>query len=92
MTNRTQCPTVRSMVNSFRDVIGLWPSLSAAAQETGASYEQVKKWRERDSIPGQWWLSVVQAAARRQIRLSVEDLALIAADGGDRADPEKVAS
>ena len=70
------------MFQTYREVIDLWPSLAALSEDTGATIEQVRKWRQRGKIPGEWWLPVAQAAPRRRILLSVEDLAGIAS-GGD---------
>lgn len=55
------------MLNSFREVIGLWPSLRAFSEEpeVGANLIAVRKWQQRDSIPSEEWAGVTKAAQRR---------------------------
>ena len=65
------------MFTSFREITDIWPTHGELARETGALYEQVRKWRSRGKIPGEWWLPVVRAAHRRGIAVSLEDLAVL---------------
>lgn len=66
------------MAQSFREIIGLWPSPDALAGELGAKVETVRKWRQRDSIPADWWLSVIEAGKTRGQALTSEQFAVIA--------------
>lgn len=50
------------MIRTFRDVIDLWPSAAELALAIGTSAEAVKKWRQRNSIPAEWWMSIVKSA------------------------------
>lgn len=53
------------MAQSFRDIIDLWPSPDALAGDVGAKAETVRKWRQRDSIPAEWWLPVIEAGRKQ---------------------------
>lgn len=63
------------MTTTFRDIIELWPSPDAMAADIGARVEAVRKWKQRDSIPADWWTAVVSAGHG----VTVDDLARIAA-------------
>ena len=67
------------MAKSFTEIVELWPSADAMAVELGAKVETVRKWRQRDSIPAEWWLLVVRGARRHGHDLSVDALATLAA-------------
>ena len=62
----------------FSDVIDLWPSARALAEDIGEKTASVHKWRQRDSIPAGKWLAVVDAAERRGHDLTLSSLAHIA--------------
>ena len=66
------------MAQSFRDVIELFGTPDALAGELGAKAETVRKWRQRNSIPAEWWLPVIEAGARAGKDLSAEQFASIA--------------
>ena len=66
------------MANSFRDIIGLWPSPDALAAELGAKADTVRKWRQRDSIPAEWWMPLIEAAKARSVALSAAEMATLA--------------
>ena len=67
------------MASSFRDIIGLWPSPDALAAELGAKAETVRKWRQRDSIPAEWWMPLIDVARARSVDLSAAEMATLAA-------------
>lgn len=67
------------MANSFREVVDLWSSPDALAQDIGAKVETVRKWRQRDSIPAEWWLAVIAAARKREAVLTAGEMAEMAA-------------
>lgn len=50
---------------SFREVLGLWPQISDAAQDLGLKYDAVAQWVKRDSIPVAYWPRLINAAAAR---------------------------
>ena len=78
------------MLNSFREVIGLWSSLRALSEEpeVGANLMAVRKWQQRDSIPSEEWIGLAKAAQRRGFgEMTVELLAELKAakaTGGPR--------
>ena len=66
------------MVQSFKKIIDFWNTPTAMADEVGARVETVKKWKQRDSIPGDWWLAIAQSETGQNKRLTVEDMAALA--------------
>jgi hypothetical protein len=62
-----------------RDLIALWPSLQALADDlsyTGVTILAVRKWSHRKRIPSEYWFAVVNAAAERGIKgVTLEALA-----------------
>lgn len=67
------------MANTFREIVELWPSPDALAEDIGAKFETVRKWRQRDNIPAEWWLPVIDAAKARNLVLTSDQFAAIAA-------------
>jgi hypothetical protein len=66
------------MMNSFRDVIDCWGRVDVMATAIAAPVATVRKWRQRDSIPAEWWLSIERAAAKDGLSITVQDLAILA--------------
>ena len=64
MTVITMCHRLRVMQN-FLEVIDLWPSVLEFAQDIGKKPNLIRKWKERDSIPSDAWLSIISAAQYR---------------------------
>lgn len=63
-----------SMTHS--DVIDLWNSIAAFAEDVGVAYGTAKAMRRRNSIPPEYWIVVVQKATGRGISaVSLEVLA-----------------
>jgi hypothetical protein len=75
-----------SLLPSFRDVIGRWPTTRAFARDAGCSPTLVRQWRHRDSVPAQYWPGIVDGAARRGIALV--DLKLLVQLAARRRAPE----
>jgi hypothetical protein len=48
-------------MRSFRQIVDLWPSPTAMALDVGAPVESVRKWRQRDRIPAQYWEAVARS-------------------------------
>jgi hypothetical protein len=69
------CETMKT----FRDIIDLWPTIAALADDLGLKYDRVAQWAKRDSIPGPFFADVARAAKGRDIKVSVEDLVRAAA-------------
>jgi hypothetical protein len=53
--------------DSFRDLIGLWPTTRAFARDAGCSPVLARQWRHRDWVPAQYWRGIIDGAARRGI-------------------------
>lgn len=51
--------------DTFSSIIDLWPSAAALASDLDEKDVTVRKWRNRNSIPGEKWLRLVRAAERR---------------------------
>jgi hypothetical protein len=49
------------------DLINMWPSLAAFADDIRVGYMTAKGMRRRGSIPPAYWVRVVDAASRRAI-------------------------
>jgi len=70
--------------HTFSDIIGLWPSVGALAAEVGVSTDRVRKWAERDSIPGEWFSAVTNAARERGMDSVTTELMASIADARRR--------
>ena len=67
------------MFETFRDVIDLWATPDVLAGEINARVETVRKWRQRDSIPAEWWLSIISRPTAINAHVSLEIMARLAA-------------
>jgi len=69
-------------MNSFRDIITVWPTRREMALELGAgtTVDRVHKWHQRNHIPGEMDVHLVPALARRGVNVSFEQLARMRAD------------
>ena len=76
---KTDCPISESMVSSFREVVGLWPSPDALAAEIGAGTAAARKWPQRNNIPPELWLEILRTERAREVGLTAELLAELAA-------------
>lgn len=61
-------------MESFSQLIGLWPSMSQLAADLAVPYGVVKQWRRRDSIPSEYWRALIAAAKQRGISGITADL------------------
>tara|TARA_R110002020_G_scaffold467027_4_gene690182 strand:+ start:3033 stop:3254 length:222 start_codon:yes stop_codon:yes gene_type:complete len=69
------------------DIINLWPSLSAFAEDLGVPYVTAKAMRRRMSIPASYWVRMIEAAAARDIAgVTLADLAHAAAQPREAAE------
>lgn len=59
----------------MKDILAKFPSLAFVAREIGANYKAVTKWSERDSIPADRDLEIVDLARREGIDLTLEQIA-----------------
>jgi hypothetical protein len=69
----------------FSEIINYWDSPDHLANAIGAKYATVIKWRQRNNIPAEWWLDIVDAAAVIKKRVTVDELAVLAARKNGRA-------
>lgn len=67
------------VIQSFTAVIDAWPrpSVPTLAEDIAAPAETVKKWHQRGRIPSFWWPKVLEAAQRRDIDITLEQLAAL---------------
>lgn len=81
MRLRTDCPIELDMsdLTTFQSVIELWPSREAMASDLGAGASGVSKWWQRDSIPAEWWASVLVTKVAITAGVTAELLARLAA-------------
>lgn len=63
---------------TFTEIIDLWPAPSELASDINEKPGTVRKWKTRNSIPAEKWLSVIHSANSRRIDLSMNDLAVAA--------------
>lgn len=49
------------------EIIDLWPSIEAFADDVGAKVATARKWRQRGRIPSEYWVKTEQAASERKI-------------------------
>lgn len=66
---------------NFRTIIDRWPSIDQMAADLSVKPDTVRKWRERDSVPGEYWAAIVRAARDRRLAVRLEDLAAAASRG-----------
>lgn len=77
---------------TFADVINLWPSAVALAEDVGVKEVTARAWRAR-GIPAEYWTGVVAAALVRGFEgVTLELLAELAAAQGGRAASEQEAA
>jgi hypothetical protein len=72
----------------FREITYLWPSPAALAEDLGVSIHAVRKYRMVGHIDARHWPRLLDAAAKRGIPLTADDL--IAAVRASRARPYRV--
>ncbi len=65
-------------MQSFRDIIDLWPTPDALAAQIGEKAWTVRKWKQRNKIPGEHWMSVAKAACGQGIDVTIEQMAALA--------------
>lgn len=52
-------------MRSFRDIVNLWPSITAFAEDVGKTATHARTMRRRNSIPFPYWDAVIAGAQRR---------------------------
>jgi len=61
-------------MRTFRDLIALWPTRVVFAREMGLDYEAAAGMYGRAFIHPHYWPTLLEAAHRRGINVTVEDL------------------
>lgn len=51
----------RKTIETFLDILNLWPTRQAFADAVGCTLWQAKSWAARNNIPGEWFDPVVKA-------------------------------
>lgn len=79
-------------MDSFRDLLGQWPSLEALAHDVGATTHRVSKWRIRDRVPSEYWQALLEGAERRGIPVTPEILIALSNRQRDSTSSESTAA
>ncbi len=66
--------TGRANITSFADLIDMWPTHEALADDVGVKSNLPPVWKHRNMIPSRHWLAVVASADRRGYELVTLDL------------------
>lgn len=53
-------------IQSFSEIVNLWPAAKVLAEDIGEKPETVRKWRSRNRIPSVKWQAVINAAKKRR--------------------------
>lgn len=66
-------------LESFTDVIRLWPTLADFAQDIGVEVTHAQTIKNRNSIPAKYWWTLTKAAKKRGLKIiNIETLARLA--------------
>ncbi len=68
---------------TFLQIMNFWPSARVLSADIGAKHANVLKWRQRDSIPPEFWEPLIEAAERREIPVTLQMLATAARSPAD---------
>jgi hypothetical protein len=75
MTGKT-----KPVPQSFTDVLNSWGNMAFLAAEMGQQDGTVRKWRQRNYIPPEYWQTLLKVAKRHRIRhITADRLIRIAA-------------
>ena len=66
-------------IKSFREVMSLWPTVSAFASDVGVPMPTAAKWKQRDSVPAPFWAAVLSTRPARKAQVSADLLVELAA-------------
>jgi hypothetical protein len=63
-------------MQSFAELLVLWPSLSVIGRELDVPYDTVIAWKRRSSVPYEYWPALVASAIQHEIPgITMETLA-----------------
>lgn len=63
------------IMRGMENIIRIWPTLSDLASDLDRPYQTVAAWKRRGRIPADYDLDLIEAAARRGHKLTLEQLA-----------------
>jgi len=66
-------------MQTFRDIIDLWPTPDVLATEIGENVWTVRKWKQRGRIPASRWIAVANAARAKGNLITAEQMAKMVA-------------
>jgi len=61
-------------VSSFKDLIGMWPTIGAFASDLGVVTSTAAAWKHRGSIPTEKWPDLLRAAKGVGVELTLDRL------------------
>lgn len=64
------------VIYGMEQIFALWPNMSDLAADLGKPYTTVQSWAQRRSIPARFDLDLIEAARKRGVALTLEDLAV----------------
>jgi hypothetical protein len=64
---------------SFREVMELWPTVGAFADDVGVPMPTAAKWRQRDSVPAPFWHAILSTRAAKGSGVTADLLVNLAA-------------
>jgi hypothetical protein len=67
------------MQQSFREIMELWPTVSAFASDVGVPMPTAAKWRQRDSVPAPFWASILATKPAKKSGVTADLLVNLAA-------------
>ncbi len=72
-------------IQSFPELLKLWPTISALAEDLGVKYLTARGWQQRGAVPAEYWLGLVASAEKRDIEgVTLELLAKLSAEQAGR--------
>ena len=66
-------------IKSFRELVDLWPTAFQMAADIGGNPEMVRKWRQRDAIPPEWWVWILRTTIAKEHEIDAAALTRLAA-------------
>ncbi|MEY8117628.1 hypothetical protein AB9F26_05075 [Falsihalocynthiibacter sp. BN13B15] len=70
--------------STFRDLIALWPSRAAFAEDVSVSLGRVHKWAQKNSIPAPYLSIILTAGKNRRFDISADLLLRLSSSGLER--------
>jgi hypothetical protein len=61
-------------MQATHDILGIWKTWTALAVDISAKPDTVRKWKKFHRIPQESWQSIIDAAARKRRRVTVEQI------------------